>query len=99
MHINSLDTYYAEKAKLSQRAVEIYEYLDRHPQGLTDRQIRNGLYPGRDLNAVRPRLTEMVSAGWLIECGSSTEDGRTVRIVRTRTMCEIMTPAEDGILI
>lgn len=96
MHINSIESYYQERAKLSQRAVEIYEYLDRHPQGLTDRQIRNGLYPGRDLNATRPRLTEMVSAGWMVECGSSTEDGRTVRIVRTRSMQEIMTPEQEA---
>lgn len=79
MHENSLAAYEAEAAKLGARARMIY--LDIVARGAaTDRQIRDRL-GFKDMNAVRPRITELVGEGKLVETGNRIEDGRTVRIV------------------
>ena len=60
----------------------VIEVLERHRLG-TDRQVAEWL-GFSDLNAVRPRITELVKAGRLEEAGSTIcpVTGRRVRMVR-----------------
>lgn len=52
--------------KLPRRAAAIYKWMLAHPGAWTDREIAARMgYP--DMNCVRPRLTEMVQWGLLIE--------------------------------
>lgn len=52
---------------------------------LTDRQVMNKLGL-TDMNAVRPRLSELIKAGILIECGKTKDEttGKTVRLCTVR---------------
>jgi len=52
---------------------------------MTDREVAEALLFD-DMNAVRPRITELVQAGSLVEVGSKqdTETGRTVRLVEPK---------------
>jgi hypothetical protein len=86
MHINSLNTYQEEMARLSKRAKMILSWLlTKHAQDLmplTDREIKDGMR-FTEMNMVRPRITEMIKKGLLIECGSTTcrTTGKTVRLI------------------
>ena len=51
----------------------------------TDRQVRDALLgAAADMNSVRPRITELVEGGLVVECGEQAdrETGRMVRVVR-----------------
>ncbi len=60
MHDNSLTAYRAEEPKLSKRICAILDWL-RQNGAATDRQV------GENLNAVRPRISECVKDGILVE--------------------------------
>lgn len=69
IHPNSRAASQQEKPLLQGRRAEIYDIVKRLGP-ITDRQIFNHtLY--FDLNAVRPRITEMVKSGHLKEVGST----------------------------
>lgn len=77
---NSLEAYRELKGHLSDRAVLIYEFIEK--RGIsTERQIKVGLELD-DMNAVRPRVTELIQSGLLIE-GDKVLDKKTSRHVRT----------------
>jgi hypothetical protein len=68
MHDNSLEAYRIEEPKLSKRAQAIYAYIERvGPR--TDRQVMQGMW-FTDMNNVRPRITELIDAGKLMEVTS-----------------------------
>jgi predicted HTH transcriptional regulator len=68
VHANSVDCYHAEKAKLSKRADAVLAWVtEKGPR--TDREIAYGMGFGENLNAVRPRITELIDAGLLMEVG------------------------------
>jgi hypothetical protein len=50
-------------------------------QALTDREVRD-MCGFSDMNSVRPRITELVEEGFLVE-GPSVKDALTGRTVRT----------------
>lgn len=77
---NSIDTYIELKDHLSGRSLEVYKYIEKHGKS-TERQIKDGLGYD-DMNAVRPRVTEMIESGLLIE-GLKVRDSVTNRPVRT----------------
>lgn len=81
MHNNSLKCYAEERPKLGMRAEGILLHVRAYGP-MTDRAIceRMGY---NDLNSVRPRCTELVRSGLLIECGSvkCPVSGKTVRVV------------------
>lgn len=83
MHANSLDAYDSEAAHFSRREAEIHAALTRTTEPATDRDICRRLGYS-DMNAVRPRLTELIAGGWVEECGSvrCPVTGKTVRLVR-----------------
>jgi len=68
MHKNSLEAYSQEEANLSKRAKKILTFLKQQPLALTDREIQKAMgYPERGM--VQPRISEMIFAGLVIECG------------------------------
>lgn len=65
VHENSLKALGEELPKLTTRAEEIYRHIAEFGPK-TDRQIKEALgYP--DMNMVRPRVTELIRTGRLIE--------------------------------
>jgi len=83
LHRNSMDAYHARGAgrSRSKRTRLIVDYL-RVAGPSTDRQVMRGLELP-DMNAVRPRITEAIDAGFLREVDSVRCDvtGRPVRVV------------------
>jgi len=80
VHPNSLAAY--ETLDLGLRQRRILRAVESSPDPLTDRQIMWAL-SYTDMNAVRPRVTELVQAGHLAEVGNTTDavTGRRVRLV------------------
>ena len=86
MHEHSLEAYRAASGyTFSRRAKEIWDFLAVAPKPLTARQIKDDLYGTHyDMNYVRPRLTELLAAGWVYEVGHAIEWGHRVMLVRAR---------------
>lgn len=83
-HENSIATHEAIAPVASGRRAEIRCWLMEHGPA-TDRQVRDGLFgQGADMNMVRPRVTELIDAGSVIEDGRvrCPTTGMTVRLVR-----------------
>lgn len=81
VHWNSINSYTATLSSIGERQQEILNVLE--DRSMTDRQIAEALGYS-DLNAVRPRITELVQADVLEENGVVTcsTTGRSVRLVR-----------------
>lgn len=78
VHANSVEAFHG-LTDLPQRQREVLAlYCVAIP--LTDREVSERL--GRELYTVRPRITELVAAGLLVEVGTS-KDPVTARTVRT----------------
>jgi predicted HTH transcriptional regulator len=84
MHENSLAAYYAEEPKLSTRAQAILSWIELHGPH-TDREIAHRM-GFAESGAVRPRITELIQAGKLLEvCSRRCEvTGKRVRVVDLR---------------
>lgn len=82
MHDNSLAAYRSEEPRLSKRICAILDWL-RQNGAATDRQVAYGMGFGENLNAVRPRCTELVLLGILVEIGNRKcpTTGKTVRVL------------------
>lgn len=88
VHPNSAEAYYKELDEFGVRCRSVYDWVSRRPAPVTDRQVRDGLFgTTADMNAVRPRINELIKSKWLIEVGSTKDKttNRTVRLVRART--------------
>lgn len=84
MHTNSIKAYREGQKPMGDRALSVLR-LFAAGDAMTDRQVLDRLYPGSDdLNRVRPRITELIDAGHLEECGAVTcsVTGKTVRVCR-----------------
>lgn len=69
IHANSLAAYDAGKRELfSARQLQILDYMIGN-NARTDREIMRGL-GFADMNAVRPRITELIASGVLFEVGT-----------------------------
>lgn len=81
IHEHSVAAYYEELPKLSRRAARVLDWVELHPK-VTDREVMIGLGYS-DMNAVRPRCTELVDAGSLVEVGERRcpVTGKTVRVL------------------
>lgn len=85
MHRNSLQAFYADEPKLSRRAEQILAWIaERGPR--TDREVAYGMGFGENLNAVRPRITELIDSHKLMEVGDvkCPVTGKRVRRVDVR---------------
>lgn len=82
VHANSVQAFHEEEAKLSRRATAVLGWIRIYGPH-TDRQIAQGMGFGADMNAVRPRVTELIQAGLLEELRDvrCPVTGKTVRIV------------------
>ena len=90
IHPNSRAAY--DELDLSKRQAGIYKVFKLHQKPMTDRVVlyaRTGLFRG-DMNAVRPRITELIQKGLLEEKGK-TKDGITGRTVRLVGLIESQT--------
>lgn len=66
VHQNSIDAFHAQEAKLSARAQAVLAWITQHGPH-TDREVAYGMGYGENLNAVRPRITELIDASKLME--------------------------------
>lgn len=81
-HENSIIAYHDTHTERRVRKEAVLAIYQEWPQvRFADREIMIKL-GFKDMNAVRPRITELVDAGVLIECGKI-KDGLTKRTVRT----------------
>ena len=83
IHQNSAEAYQELEAFLIGRKKEVYEWLQANGQA-TDREIKVGLGYD-DMNAIRPRISELVEIGLIKEVGRVLDKKtlRRVRIVKT----------------
>lgn len=81
IHEHSIAAYHDELPRLSRRALKIIDWLELHGPA-TDREVKDGMGFG-DMNSVRPRITEAVELGALVEVSEKrcSLTGKTVRIV------------------
>lgn len=82
MHANSL----AAWRELDPTPMEA-KVLAAYTGPMTDREVMAKLGTV-DPNHVRPRVTELVKAGVLVEVGKRKENGRAVRLVRRKDVCD-----------
>ena len=83
MHVNSLLAYYEGRKEFNKREMLLLGWLLMNPGAWTDRQIKTGLELG-DMNAVRPRISELIERKALEVSGDTVcpVTGKTVRVVR-----------------
>lgn len=79
VHPNSIIAYH-EIDRSDRKKIVLSVYQQRPSEPLTDRQVAEQL-GFKDMNAVRPRISEMVAQGVLIECGKA-KDYLTRKCVR-----------------
>lgn len=81
IHENSIAAYHQGRKILAKRALMVCAWIELHGPS-TDRQVMVGM-GFTEPNAVRPRITEAVEIGELVEVGSvrCNVTGKTVRIV------------------
>ncbi len=69
IHQNSIAAYHNELPRLSKRAQKIIAWIELHPR-VTDREVKEGM-GFSDMNCVRPRITEAIDMGALVEVGET----------------------------
>jgi len=85
MHINSLLAYYADIRKFNKREKLIYGHLTMLDRPATDREVKDILFGfTSDMNACRPRISDLIRKGWLVEVDKVKDrvTGKRVRRVR-----------------
>jgi hypothetical protein len=87
MHEHSVRAYLEEtdSGAIGARAARILEEYIASPVSLTDREVKTRIGYS-DMNSVRPRITELIKAGLLEECGSVRDEvtGKSCRSVRLK---------------
>jgi len=89
IHPNSIAS--IRQMDVSEREKLVLQILMTFGSPMTDRQVLE-TSPFSDMNAVRPRITELVQEGYLCEVGDVTDDltGRPVRMVEIAPDPEIV---------
>ncbi len=67
IHQHSIAAYLEDLPRLSKRAQAIIAWIELHPR-VTDREVKDGM-GFSDMNCVRPRITEAIDMGELVEVG------------------------------
>lgn len=81
IHANSIEAYHSSGPLISKRARMVLNWITANGRA-TDRQVARGL-GFQDMNACRPRITELLDLGALLEVGSVKCEvtGKKVRVV------------------
>jgi hypothetical protein len=81
VHINSIQAYHGERLTLSKRASDVLWFV-RENGACTDREVMVGM-GFTEPNSVRPRITELLEEGLLVDAGNTKcrFTGKTVRRV------------------
>jgi predicted transcriptional regulator len=86
IHPNSIESYRAgnKSGELNERAALVLGVI-RQLGECTDREIKDKL-GFKEMNAVRPRITELKKAGYIEECDKKKDEltGKTVRVLRVK---------------
>lgn len=78
MHENSLTAYERDSQKLGGRELEVYAFLLKAAQPMTDREIAKAMgYKHR--SAVQPRISTLVKNGWMVQVDTVSEVDSGVR--------------------
>jgi hypothetical protein len=82
MHDNSREVIRDERKRFSDRSAAILAVFNDAPAPMTDREVML-CFGWTDPNKTRPRISELIDAGLLRECGKTTDaiTGKTVRLV------------------
>lgn len=85
IHTNSIIAYWDGRHKFSKRECEILGWMFQNPAPTTDRNMKDALRYA-DMNAVRPRITELIKKGCVEECGERIcgVTGKRVRLIQVR---------------
>ena len=96
MRFNSLQAFAEARDALDHRSANIYEFLSHQVNPMTDREVKDAMFPGGDVNMVRPRITELIKEGWLIEFASKRckVTGKRVRVCKVVRGEDMLTPQE-----
>lgn len=91
IHSNSIKAYHELTPPHKQQKYHvIYDILDIFGKPMTDREILKYMYgpEEKDMNLIRPRLTEMKELRYITECGKTkdTLTHKTVRLLRITTI-------------
>jgi len=82
IHPHSIEAKTGQNGKFGKRERKIYKCLMACGRPMTDREVRDRLFgPLADMNAVRPRITELRDKGWIREVGAK-RDAMTRKKVR-----------------
>ena len=81
VHQNSIESYHSSGPLISRRAQMVLDWVRANGRA-TDRQVMQGL-GFTDGNAVKPRISELIQIGLLVEVGATRchITGKTVRLV------------------
>jgi len=87
IHQNSSTAYHMLDREA--RKAAILQVYGKYSRPLTDREVAQEL-GFADMNGARPRITEMIGSGVLVEAGSVKDEvtGRSVRLVRIKLQSE-----------
>lgn len=96
IHDNSLQAFRQEEPKLNRRATAILAWIQEHGPR-TDREVMQGM-GFAEPNAVRPRVTELIQSGKLMEvcnriCPVTGKRVRVVDIRRPRGQISLFSPS------
>jgi hypothetical protein len=83
LHVHSLEARDVKGGVLTGRKEAVVRWLAVHGAS-TDREIKDGLLgPAADMNAVRPRVNELIEDGMVVEVGEKADHvtGMKVRVV------------------
>ena len=82
MHDNSREVIRDERKRFSDRSAAILVAFRESRAPMTDREVMLK-FGWNDPNKVRPRITELIDAGLLNECGKTMDEstGKSVRLV------------------
>lgn len=83
VHANSREAFHSDPVRIGIRAAQVLKHFSESYNPQTDRHVMTAL-GFTDMNAVRPRITELIKAGLLVECGETIDyvTGKRVRLVR-----------------
>jgi len=86
IHRNSIQSFGEIREKLAGKHQVIWDAFHKHSDKLTDRMVKDML-GFEDMNSVRPRITELIKNGYLLESDRAKcpVTGKKVRV------CEIST--------